>query len=245
MDIYLFVGEKINICFSCFHIWFFRNNMLCLLTSDLQSIYLCFCSPQCPKFFAHQLLSSFSWKRYLRVGCIWFFVVQDHSKPNLPLKRCTEKGGGTLEFYILICEQEFFRKQESYFFFWERFLYPVNQEGEFQRASSYLYVITYSVQFSEMCIICIKKEKGLLLTAPISMKSWRGGFKFILFFYDGYEFSHNFVKSPIWFPAKLMLLSLIVTVDGRYWRGPKQESTEQRGGLGERGSREIYQKRHL
>lgn len=195
MDIYLFVGEKNqHLLFMFSHLIFQEQHALSVNIRPAQYIHLCFCSPQCPKFFAHQLLSSFSWKRCLRVGCIWFFVVQDHSKPNLPLKRCTEKGGGTLEFYILICEQEFFRKQESYCFFWERFLYPINQEGEFQRASSYLYVITYSVQFSEMCIICIKKEKGLLLTAPISMKSWRGEvLKFILFFYDCYEFSHNFV----------------------------------------------------
>lgn len=116
---------------------------------------------------------------YLRVGSVWFFVARDHSKPNLLLKRGTKKWGGILEFYMLICEQEFFRKQESYSFFWERFLYPINQEGEFQRASSCLYVITYSVQPSEICIICIKKEKRLLLTAFISMKC----LKFISFFY--------------------------------------------------------------
>lgn len=48
---------------------------------------------------------------------VFFFVVLDHSKPNLLLERGTEKWGGTLEFDILICEREFFRKQESYCFF--------------------------------------------------------------------------------------------------------------------------------
>lgn len=43
-------------------------------------------------------------------------------------------------------------------------------------------------------------------------------FKVYIIFYDGYGFSHNLLNSSVWFPARLMLLALIVAMDDRYWR---------------------------
>lgn len=168
-------GEKKSTCFA-FHV--FVSDFSGIVDTLQQALLFLFTMSQ---VLLSPDLIKFSWKVYLSIRCVWLFAVQDHSKHNLLLRRGTEKWGGTLEFYILICEQEFFRKQSSYSFFWERFLCPINQEEEFQGASSYLYVITHSVQSSEICIICIKKEKRLLLTAKHE-KSEAGGFKVYVIF---------------------------------------------------------------
>lgn len=71
-----------------------------------------------------------------------------------------------------------------------------------------------------------QKGKQTAADSPylLSVKIGREGvLKFILFFYDGYEFSCNRVKSSLWFPAKLMPPALIVAVGSRDWRVPKWE----------------------